>query len=216
MPIIQSTAGSFPSVRQTGGGPVNNPAGTFGEATFSELNPVYYQLLKLGRVYTLATANVATVTAFTGGAAGTPLLGIFNPQNSGVDLVLLQSGVTVRTTGTTAGAMGLNFWMVNQGSVTPTGTQTIARNVYSQATSGSVTYCMSNTANTGAVASNFVRASHSMGNVTTTAGVNIVTLTEDLRGSLVVAPGNYLAWGNYVAMAVAAIDFNLMWAEIPA
>jgi len=214
MSTLQSQAGALPSQRQTGGQPVN-PGGTFGEALFSELNPVYYTLLKQGRVFSLASANVATVTAFTGAAAGTPVFGVYNPSGSGVDLVLLQSRADVRTTGTTAGAMGFNFWLGNQGSTPPSGTQTVARQMYSGAQSGSASYCMVNTANTAALASNFVAPSLSLGNVTTTAGVNPGIFVEDLRGSIIVAPGNYLAWGNYVAMAVAALDLSLLWAEIP-
>jgi len=197
-------------------GTPNAPGGQFGEGLFSELNPVYYSLLKAGRVFSVASYNIATVTAFTGGAAGTPLVGIYNPSNSGVDLVLIQSRLAVRSTGTTAGVMGLDFWLAAQGSTSPTGTQTSARQMYSGASSGSAAYAMVNTANTGALASTALLPSFSLGNVTTTAGVNVTTLAEDHRGSIVVSPGSYLAWGSYVAMAVANLDIGMVWAEIPA
>lgn len=211
--LIQTQIG-IPSQKATGN--PTNPGGTFGEALFSELSPQYYTLLKAGKVFSLQTANVATVTAFTGGAAGTPLMGIYNPANSGVDIVLLQSRLSFRTTGTTAGAMGFNFWLATQGSTSPTGTQTVARQMYSGAQSGSASYCMVNTANTAALASTFLMPSFTLGNVTTTGGVNVTQLVEDHRGAITVSPGNYLAWGNYVAMAVAAVDAALVWAEVPA
>lgn len=213
--LIQSAANSLPSVRQAGGTP-NNPGGTFGEALFSELNPTYYSLLKAGKVFSLALANIATLTAFTGGAAGTPVFGVYNPSSSGVDLVLLQSRLCVRSTGTTAGTQGFNFFLAAQGSTAPTGTQTVARQMYSAAQSGSASYCMANVANTGALASSLVAPSFSLGNVTVTAGVNATVLVEDHHGAIVVAPGNYLAFGSYVAGAVAAMDAGLIWAEIPA
>ena len=210
--IINTQAGT-PS-RQLAGQPWA-PGGQYGEMLVSEQSPQYKNLVKQNRVFNLNTANVTALTAFTGGAAGTPLLGIFNPPNSGVDIVLLQSRLAIRTTGTTAGAMGFNFWYVNQGGTAVTGTQTFARSQYSGAATGSLAYCMVNTANTGALASNLLAPSFSLGNVTTTAGVNVGLLVEDHRGAIVLAPGTYLAWGCYVAAAAAAFDAGLTWAEEP-
>ena len=212
--LLQSAPGQLPIAKATG--TPNVPGGTFGELLMSELNPQYYQLLKAGKVFSLALANIVTVTAFTGGAAGTPVFGIYNPSNSGVDLVLLQSKLGIRTTGTTAGTMGFDFWLGQQGATAPTGTQTQNRQLYSGSATGSAMYSMANTANTGALASNFIEPSFSLGNVTATAGVNVTNLVEDHHGAIIVSPGNYLAWGSYVAMAVAALDAALIWAEIPA
>ena len=122
----------------------------------------------------------------------------------------------VGTTGTTAAATRMDFWATIQGNVAPTGTQTVARNMYSLGNGGSVSYCMANVANTGALASTFLAPSISLGNVTTTAGVNVASLIEDLKGALVLPPGGYLAWGFYNALAVAQVDGSLVWAEIPA
>ena len=159
---------------------------------------------------------MATITAFTGAAAGTPLFGLYNPANSGVDLVILQTRLGVRTTGTTAGAAGFNYWLGQQGSTPPSGTQTVPRQMYSGGQGGSAAYAMVNVANTAALASNFVAPAFSLGNVTTTAGVNVTTLVDDVKGAIIVSPGNYLAFGSYVALAVAALDASLLWAEIPA
>ena len=213
--LLQAQGNALPSQRVQSGTP-NVPGGTFGELLMSELTPQYYSLLKAGKIFSLALANIATLTAFVGGAAGTPVFGIYNPQSSGVDIVLLQSRLGVRSTGTTAGAQGFNFWLAQQGATSPTGTQAIPRQLYSGAAAGSSSYCMANVVNTGAVASNFVAPSFSLGNVTTTAGVNAAILTEDLRGAIVISPGNYLAWGAYVAGAVGAFDASLIWAELPA
>ena len=213
--IIQNQVGSLPSARQTAGTP-NNPGGTFGEAFVSELAPVYYSLMKSGRIYSVASATTTTATAFTGGAAGTPIIGLYNPATSGTDLVLLQARVGVRTTGTTAGTLDYSFWAVNQGGVAVTGTQTQARNMYSQASTGSVAYAMVNTANTAALASTLIAPSVSVGNVTTTAGLNAGLLVDDIKGAIIVAPGTYLAFGASATLAVASIDYSLIWAEIPA
>ena len=112
--------------------------------------------------------------------------------------------------------MGFDYWLGQQGATPPSGAQTVARQMYSGGQSGSSAYCMVNTANTATLASNFVAPAFSLGNVTTTAGVNVTTLVDDVKGAIIVSPGNYLALGNYVAMAVAALDAALLWAEIPA
>lgn len=211
--LIQSQAGSLPSQRQSAGSP-NNPGGTFGEALFSELNPQYYTLLKNNKVFSLSTAAL-NPSAYIGAAAGTPVFGLYNPASSGVDLVLLQARTAVRTTGSAAVASGLNFWAVNQGGVAVTGTQTSARNMYSQGSTGSAAYGMVNVVNTAALAATLIAPSISM-SVTASPADLFAMLVDDIRGAIVVAPGVYLAYGLAVAMTAGAIDSSLIWAELPA
>jgi len=213
--LIQNQVGSLPSQRQTAGTP-NNPGGTFGEAFVSELAPVYYSLQKANRIFSVASLTTTTATSFTGGAAGTPIIGIYNPATSGTDIVLLQARVGVRSTGTTAATLDFNFFAVNQGGVAVTGTQTADRNMYSQANTGSVAYCMVNTTNTAALASTLIAPSLSVGNVTTTPGLNAALYVDDIKGAIVVAPGTYLAFASSGTLAAASIDYALLWAEIPA
>jgi len=212
--IIQNQVGSLPSARQTAGTP-NNPGGTFGEAFVSELAPNYYSLIKAGKVFSVGF-TAATPAAFTGAAAGSPAIGIYNPATSGVDIVILFAKLGIRTTGTAAVATDWGFWQVNQGGVAVTGTQTQARNMYSQASTGSAAYAMVNTANTAALASTFVAPSVSIGLTAATAVTNVQALSEELKGAIIVAPGTYLAWGNTVATTAGSFDGSLIWAEIPA
>ena len=212
--LIQGQAGNIPSARQVAGTP-NVPSGSFGEILVSELNPVYYSLLKNNKVFSLSAA-AANPTAFTGGAAGTPLLGLFNPVQSGVDLVILQARVGIRTTGTVAGTIDLNFWAANQGGVAVTGTQTQARNAYSQANTGSAAYGMVNTVNTAAVTATLIAPSVSLGAVAAGAALNVGIFVDDVKGLIVVPPGGYLAYGSAGALTGGSIDAALLWAELPA
>jgi hypothetical protein len=214
MATIQSQAGSLPSARQTAGTPVN-PGGTFGESLFSELTPQYYALLKASKVFSIS-ALAANPTAFTGGAAGTPLLGLYNPASSGVDLVLLQVRYGVRTTGTAAVTLDFSLYGANQGGVAVTGTQTQARNMYSQANTGSSAYAMVNTANTAALASTLIAPSLSNGLTATTAITNAGIYVDDIKGAIIVSPGTYIALGASATPTAASIDCVLIWAEIPA
>jgi hypothetical protein len=210
--LIQTQPG-LPGARQVGQGQ-NAPGGTFAEVLVSELNPVYYQLLKAGKVFALAQAAV-NPTAFSGGAAGTPLIGLYNPPSSGVDLVMLQARVGLRATGTAAASSALNFYAVQQGATAPTGTQTAPRNMYSQALTGSQAYAMANTANTGALASNLIAPSISL-QALATAAQNVSLLVDDIKGAIIVPPGGYLAYGLVAALTAGSIDSSLIWAEIPA
>ena len=212
--LIQGQAGALPSTRQTAGTP-NIPAGSFGEILESRLNPDYYQLLKSGRVYQVGAA-AANPTAFTGGAAGTPLIGLYNPAASGIDCVILTARVGIRTTGTAAGNLDFAFWGVNQGGVAVTGTQTTSRNLYSLAATGGVGYAMVNTANTAAVASSLIAPSFSVGAVGATAALNVASFVDDVKGAIIVAPGCYLAYGATSALTGGSLDVALTWAEIPA
>ena len=213
--LLQTAAGGLPAGRQSSGNP-NVPGGTFGELLVSELTPQYYTLLKNGKVFSAGGTGL-NPSAFSGGAAGTPLLGLYNPSGSGVDLVLLQSRTSVRTTGTAAAAgFGLNFFAVNQGGVAVTGTQTASRSMYSQSAVGSNGYAMVNVANTGALASTLIAPSLSIGNVSATAGLNPGLFVDNIAGAIVVAPGCYLALGAALALTGGLLDVALIWAELPA
>lgn len=213
--LFQTQAG-LPSAKQAQGSCPTIPGGTLGELLNSRLAPDYYTLLKAGLIFNLATLGVTAPSAFVGGAAGTPLLALWNPANSGKDLVLLEAALGIRTTGTSAATESCSHFAGAQGSVAITGTLTAPRGQLSQALSGSVASGLVNTANTGAVASNLIRPSFSLGNVTTTAGVNVALLRDEIKGEIIIPPGGYYAFGFAAALAVASIDAALMWAELPA
>lgn len=213
--LIQGQAGGIPSSRQTSGNPTI-PAGSLGELLETRLLPDYYTMVKQGLVFSSALAGITAATAFVGGAAGTPLIGLYNPANSGKDLVLLEAALGIRTTGTSAGTVDFNHFGVNQGGVAVTGTAAAPRQLYSLSATGSIATAMQNTANTAALASALLRPSFSLGNVTTTAGVNVTLLRDEIKGELIISPGCYYAFGAAAALAVASLDVAIMWAEIPA
>ena len=211
--LIQSQAGPLPIIQQKSGF-IINPAGFWGESCYSELNPAYYTLLKTQLVWCI-TGFQLNASAFTGGAAGTPLIGIYNPRRSGKDIVLLQTRLGIETTGTGTTTLALNYYAIAQ-TVSVTGTQTQCRNMYSLMATGSVAYCMVNTANTAALASNLIAPSFSLGLTAATAVTNVQSLVENVNGAIVVAPGNYLAWGMSAATTAAKLDIGMIWVECPA
>lgn len=212
--LIQNTVG-FPLSRQASGAIANQPGGVFGELLNSKLLPDYYSLVKSGMVFGLAVA-AANPSAFVGGAAGTPLIGLYNPMTSGKDIVLLEVALGIRTTGTAAVATDTNHWGVVQGATSPTGTQTQPRNLYNLNAGGSSVYAMANTANTGALASSLLRPAISIGLTAATAVTNVQRLVDELKGQIVIPPGGYYAFGASVATTAASMDVAAIWAEIPA
>lgn len=207
--ILQSQAGLLQ--RQTLGAPVN-PAGAFGEGLFSELNPRYYSLLKNNQVFSLG-ASYSNLFTYIGAAGGQPFIGLYNPLGSAVDLVLLQSRTAIHNTNAVATPSSLNFWSANQQGVPVTGTRTPARNMYSQANGGSA-YGMVNVVNTGAAAATLIAPSISY-SYNPTPNTKVGNLVDDINGTIVVAPGCYLAYGASLTPNTAFISGVLIWAEIP-
>ena len=200
--------------RARGGAQTQNPGGILGELMVSEAMAQYYAMVKSGMVFSVS-ASAVNPAAFTGGAAGTPMIGLYNPASSGVDLVILQAVLGVRTTGTAAVATDFNFWTVNQGGVAVTGTQTAATSLYSQAATGAQGYAMVNVANTAALATTLRRPSVSVGLTAATAVTDVGVFVDDIKGLIVLPPGGYLAWGIAAALTAGSFDASLLWAETP-
>ena len=210
--IIQGQAGSLPGAKQTSGNP-NVASGLLTELLVSELTPRYYSLLKNGLVQFL-NLSAGAATGFTGGAAGTPLIGLYNPPNSGYDIVVIHTRIGVRTTGGTGGAVDFNWYMGP--SVLPTGTITTPRNAYSGAQAGSIALGFVNTAMTSSTAINAVGPVMSLGVSTAAAAQTVFPALDDSAGLIVAAPGNLIAIGAAASLATSSIDCGVIWAELPA
>src|SRR6059036_3376804 len=81
----------------------------------------YQEAVLRGNVYYLAT-GAAAPTAFTGGAGGTPLLGVMNPAGSNKALVFLAASTTITAVPSAAGVVDSELWAGL--SALPTGTVT--------------------------------------------------------------------------------------------
>lgn len=209
---IETLANALSSIKAQGTPSI--PGGLFGEILESRLNPDYHYMVKNGLVY-VASVAAANPTAFTGGAAGTPLFGLFNPANSGKDIVIFDVTVGIRTTGTAAVTLDFSHFAGVQGSIAPTGTATASRQLYSLAASGAAAVAFINTANTGAVASSLIRASVSVGLTAVTAVTNVGVYRDEVKGAIIIAPGNYYAFGASATPTAASLDASIAWAELP-
>ena len=213
MAVIQVQVGTLPNAKQTGGQP-NALAGYAGELLVTEALPPYYTMLKAGKVfYQVATA--VTPTVFVGGAAGIPLIGLYNPVGSGVDAVLIATRISVRTTGTAAVTWDVSLW--GGVSVLPSGTVTVPINGYSQQNTGSACKTFVNTAMTGSSVLTLTAPILSGGLTAATAITNVTDAADHLLGNIVAAPGVLQAIGQGGGTMTASVfNISLYWAELPA
>ncbi len=195
--------GSSTTIRQT----------RTGELATSDAHGRYYETVKQGDVYAV-TVSGGAVTAFTGGAAGTPLISIYNPVGSGKNLVLISASVSSRVAASAAGTVGFNIW--GGVSAANTGTLTTPTNMYTLQTGGSVAKASSNAATTSTTAISSNGPLYNVGSYywATAAGAILAPLTADIAGQIVVAPGNLVALGGTAALTSATYDASLVWEEV--
>lgn len=203
----------LPSIAQKSGPPASLNSGWMAELLVSQLLPRWAYLALNGALFSVAATAVATPAAgYPLGAAGTPLVAIYNPPGSGKNALIIKASLSVRAAGTVAaGTFGFS------GGPTATITAAISAylNLLSLQQAGSAMKPYANTALTGSTALVAIRPFMSAGaGVTQSQFANIAT--EDVDGSLVVAPGNVIALSAAVTGTANTVDAALVWAELPA
>lgn len=185
-----------------------------GAVVGQDIHGKFYESVKRGNVFVLSGQSAAA-TAYTGAAAGTPLLAIYNPSNSGKDLSILQINIALGSSGTTAALVDFEAFA---GVVTAigSGTTTAPRNIYTQAQAGSIATGFVNTALTSQTgAMNLITGVGGGGaNPGTTAPNTTSTFLYNADGIIVIAPGNMLAIGSRTTLASGAITYSVIWEEI--
>lgn len=198
-----------------------------GATLFSELHGRFYQLARQGVLFSggigLTAINNATYTTGTLTASCTPVLGVYNPSASGVNLIILQAvlGVTI-TAGTNTG--GAPFvWATSVGNaVITTGNSPLSRKTLT--TAGSLAKDMSNVALTGLTTNLTVRQGSSLGGgssaafsfVGTAVGQSTVfnNSLENIDGAFLVPPGGVLALLATTTPVAHSAAGGIFWAEV--
>lgn len=203
-------------------GPVTGSDGSnpnFRQGRTSELNTAdahgrYNELVARGNAYSLTVAAGA-VSAFAGGAGGTPLISIFNPPGSGKNLSVLFASVSVHASASGAGIVSFSLW--GGVSVANTGTLTSPTNLLTLQTGGSVAKGSSNAATTSTTAISGNGPLFNVGSYywATAAAATLGPLFADIGGAIVCAPGNLVAFGGSAALTSATYDASLIWEELP-
>lgn len=200
---------------QKSGAPSAVSTGWHNEVLKTDLLPRYAYMVLAGKVFSVSAAG-QNPTAYTGAAAGTPLLAVYNPPTSGVNLVGLMVGLGVQTEGT--GTAGQDFALYS-GVVTAigTGTVTVPTGALSLQAAGSAAKGFSNAALTAQTGTLSLALPLLSVGVTpgTTATKDVANGLFDCAGLVVAAPGNMIALGAAGTGTAAKIDAVFYWAELP-
>lgn len=220
MAILQGNQG------QTGKQVGQNLVAGFGELSdllVTELEPRFYQqcyrnnLYSIGSSTTALSANTITLTATT-----TPIVGVWNPSTSSVNLVILQAMLQCSVQAASSTAQGSWVWASSTGnSAISTGSAPFNRKTL--ASSGSSAKGFPGGVALTGLTNNIVifeGADFGVGLAITTASVAATTAVpvavgvQNFDGSLIVPPGGVLALLNTVSTANLSVASRLMWLEV--
>ena len=202
--------------------------GRAGDQIVSELHGRFYEQNYRAALFTggmtLTSINAATFTSATTGVTATPVVGIYNPQTSKVNCVILQAvlGITVTALASTGG--GPFVWMVStQNNAVSTGAAPFSTLTLTQ--NGSQVKNVAGVALTGMTGTlAVVRASALFGGsftnqsfTATAAGMQTTQFSsvENLDGSLIVPPGGVLALMATTTPVAHSATSGLLWEEVP-
>jgi len=203
-------------------------AGQLGDTIVSELHGRFYEQAYRGNLYsyglslTALAATNATATGLT--ATATPILGVWNPATSTVNLVILQAQLeAIYNTVTTPVPPGAFVWVTSTGnSAISTGAAAINRKTLAAAGSQAKSFA-------GAVAltgltnnltilegADFTNASGvtygTLGNTTLAQSVGGV---QNVDGSIIVPPGAFVGLMNTISTTTFSVSGRLLWEEVP-
>lgn len=223
---VQGTVGPFLQAA----GPGSNPTmrqGALQEVIVSELNARLYELNKSGQLFqyagaVAATAFAATHATATLGATATPIVGLWNPASSTVNLVVIKAFVHLSAFGVNSAATPGGFtWVASTGNAavsagaTPFSAKTMAQAGSQAKAWANGTGAITGLTNTMAL----VRPSAigcPIGIQPSAFGVSPSMLPEEnIDGSIIVPPGGMLALLSNVSVTAPSFNSGLVWGELP-
>jgi hypothetical protein len=192
----------------------------------SELNGRFYELnyrgleFSIGCVLTALAAATATLTNST-----QPIVGVWNPQNSPVNLVILQAALTDYLNNVTSVFPGAFVWASSVGNSSLTaGLAPFNRKTLSNSGSQAKAFSLSTASLLTGLTNNVVviePADFSPASALLTTTVAAATPTpvvagvQNFDGSLIVPPGGVLALLNTISSTTHSVTARLLWSEIP-
>jgi len=211
------------------GATINARSGRLGDTIVSELHGRFYEqnyrgnLYSIGSSITALSANTITLTAST-----TPILGVWNPNTSTVNLVMLQCALGVGPNAIGATTFGGPFVWASSTGNTAISTGSAPFNRKTMASSGSQAKAFpGGTALTG-LTNNLVIFDGAdlpymagLATGTVTAGTTDPSQfkgfqgVQNFDGSLIVPPGGVLALLNVTSTTSVSVAGRLLWEEVP-
>jgi hypothetical protein len=203
--------------------------GQTGELVVQELHGRFYEQNYRGRIFSdgmgLTGINAATYTTATLGATVTPVVGVWNPQGSGVNVVIIEASLGVAMTALQATGPGGFAWATSTGNAAITAATNTPLSRKTLALGGAQARGLTNVAPTGLTNNLVVRFGSALQGgsalafafLATAAGMQTQGLgaKELFDGSLIVPPGGVLALlATTTPVAHSAVS-GLVWEEVP-
>ena len=173
----------------------------------------FYEAVRRGGVYTLSTAaagitvaagNVSPLTANT----GIPIIGLFNPVNSGYNLVIMRTKIQT-VSGTPGGGFVWNVVAPNDPITVTPGSKGINNKTFVQ---GGVAIGFSNSAFTGSVVGTMFRPIG--GTAAIVAGAGVYSVDEITDGDIVIPPGGFAGIAATAAGTTHVVAAAVTWEEV--
>lgn len=172
-------------------------------------------LYSVGMTSTPLSANTITLTATT-----TPIVGVWNPLLSDVNLVILKAKCLITAAGNSAVAPGAFMWATSiNNALISTGLNPLNRKTLQQAGSRAKGFNIS-TALTGLTNNLVLQMAASFGTLVAAQGATASPMisgdgVEEFDGGFIVPPGGVLALLNTVSTTTVSVAAALMWEEVP-
>ena len=210
-PAQSMQPGSNPSLRQ----------GNLGDLVVTELHGKWYEQCYRGNLFSVGmTATALSANSFTLTAATTPIIGVWNPPTSNVNLVIAKAKCTIAIAGNSAVAPGAFVWATSIGNgaisqgLIPINRKTLAA-AGSQAKGFNLT-----TALTGLTNNLVIQSASSFGTLVAAQGATATPFmsgesVEEFDGSIIIPPGGVLALLNTISSQTVSVSSELLWEEVP-
>jgi hypothetical protein len=199
--------------------------GRNGELIKSDLHGRFYEQAVRGNLFSFGSSDTALAAVHaiaTTGATAKPVVGLWNPPNSGKNLVVLQANVVMSTVGATGVNPAGLHWVYSTGNLVVT-TGSTPVNLGSLYAAGSVAkaFAMA-TALTGLTnALKYLRASAMCPGLNAAGPATAITqpqncTIENLDGQFIVPPGGVIALqvGADVSANASNLSSGITWEEV--
>lgn len=200
--------------------------GHLSELIVSELHGRFYEQILNGRVYSIGcslTALSAATILLT--ASAQPIVGVWNPPTSGVNVSILQAMLIAALNNVTSVAPGMYAWAGSIGNVSLTsGLAPYNRKTMANNGSACKAFALSTASLLAGLTNNltiFEPAEFNTASALLTTTVAAATPTpsvsgvQNFDGSMIVPPGGVLALVNTISSTTHSVAGRLMWEENP-
>ena len=192
-----------------------------GASVFANAHGQYYEpnyrnaLFSVGMTSTALSANTVSLSATT-----TPIIGVWNPPTSTVNLVLLKAKCVITNTAASAVQPGAFMWATSIGNAgITTGLNPLNRKTLSQTGSQAKGFNIT-TALTGLTNALVLQNAAAFGTLVAPQGVTPTPFlsgdgVEEFDGAYIVPPGGVIALLNTTSTTTVSVASMLMWEEVP-